>query len=121
MDQANPVPAPASPPKKKKNFRRWLLPGAAVLLVAWICFLGYINWAMRQPPEVFGHVMAGMPMPAYFVIPFETMWSRARAGTVNVGDVAPSLTVKRLEDKTPVELGTLWADKPVVLVFGSYT
>jgi peroxiredoxin len=49
------------------------------------------------------------------------MWSRARAGHVNVGDAAPSLTVKRLEDKTPVELGSLWNERPVVLVFGSYT
>ena len=28
---------------------------------------------MHQPPEVFGHVMAKMPMPAYFVLPFETL------------------------------------------------
>ena len=40
---------------------------------------------------------------------------------VNVGDAAPSLTLKRLEDKTPVDLGSLWSEKPVVLVFGSYT
>jgi len=29
--------------------------------------------------------------------------------------------VKRLEDKTPVEIGSLWTENPVVLVFGSYT
>ena len=108
-------------PKKKRRWRQWLLPTAAVLLAGWAGFLVYINWAMHQPPEVFGHVMARMPMPAYFVIPFETLWSRARAGHVNPGDTAPSLTVKRLEDKTPVELGSLWNQKPVVLVFGSYT
>ena len=111
------VPAP----KKMRRLRRWLLPTAGVLFVAWIGFLVYINSAMRQSPEVFGHVMARMPMPAYFVIPFETMWSRARAGHVKVGDPAPSLFVRRLEDKSPVELGSLWSDKPVVLVFGSYT
>ncbi len=111
------VPAP----KKKRRLRRWLLPSAGVLLAAWVGFIAYTNWAMHQPPEVFGHVMAQMPMPAYFLFPFETMWSRARAGHVNIGDSAPSLTVKRLEEKTPVELGSLWAEKPVVLVFGSYT
>ncbi len=110
------VPAP-----KKRRLRRWLLPTAGVLFVAWIAFLAYINWAMRQSPEVFGRVMARMPMPAYFVIPFETMWSRARAGHVNVGDAAPSPPVRRLEDKSPVELGSLWNERPVVLVFGSYT
>ena len=108
-------------PRHKRRWRRWLLPTAGVLFAAWIGFLAYINWAMHQSPEVFGHVMARMPMPAYFVIPFETLWSQARAGHVNVGDTAPSLTVKRLDDKTPVDLGSLWAERPVVLVFGSYT
>ncbi len=107
--------------KAKKSFRRWALPVGGVLVVAWIGFVSYINWAMHQPPEVFGHVMARMPMPAYFVIPFETLWSRARKGQLNPGDAAPSLTVKKLEDKTPVDLNSLWAEKPVVLVFGSYT
>ncbi len=115
------VSAVIPPARKKRRVRWWLLSAVAVLFAAWLCFLGYINWAMRQPPEVFGHVMAKMPMPAYFVIPFQTFWSRARAGHVNVGDAAPNLTVKRLEDKTPVDLGSLWTDKPVVLVFGSYT
>jgi hypothetical protein len=110
----------AQPPKKRR-LRKWLLPAACVLLAAWLAFLAYINWAMHQPPEVFGHVMARLPMPAYFVIPFETLWSRARAGHVQVGDGAPSLPLKRLEDKTPLELGSLWSEKPVVLVFGSYT
>jgi hypothetical protein len=60
--------------------------------------------------------MAKMPMPAYFVIPFETLWSRA-----NVGDKAPDIMVKTLDAKEPMQLASLWADKPVVLVFGSYT
>jgi len=114
-------PATVNAPKKRRRLRKWLLPTAAFLIAAWLCFLGYINWAMHQSPEVFGHVMARMPMPAYFVIPFETMWSRARKGHVDMGDTAPSLTAKRLDDKTPVELGSLWNEKPVVLVFGSYT
>jgi hypothetical protein len=108
-------------PKKRRRWRKWLLPATAALFAAWVGFLVYINWAMHQSPEVFGHVMARLPMPAYFVIPFETLWSRARAGHVHPGDTAPSLTVKRLEDKSPVELGSLWNEKPVVLVFGSYT
>ena len=119
MSEPTATTVPSAP--KKRRVRRWLLPTAGVLVVAWIGFLTYVNWAMHQSPEVFGHVMARMPMPAYFVIPFETLWSRARAGHVNVGDAAPSLPVKRLEDKTPVELGLLWSEKPVVLVFGSYT
>jgi hypothetical protein len=117
---SDPTPV-VTAPKKNRQWRRWLLPVAAVLIAAWLCFLSYINWAMHQSPEVFGHVMAGMPMPAYFVIPFETLWSRARHGRVEPGSPAPTFTVKRLDDKSPVELGSLWAEKPVVLVFGSYT
>ena len=61
-------------PKQKRRWRRWLLPTAGVLFALWLCFLTYINWAMHQSPEVFGHVMARLPMPADFVIPFETLW-----------------------------------------------
>jgi hypothetical protein len=111
----------AAVPKKKRRVPKWLLPTGAALAAAWLCFVAYINWAMHQSPEVFGHVMARLPMPAYFVIPFETLWSRARKGHVEIGDNAPSLTVKKLDDKTPVDLGSLWSEKPVVLVFGSYT
>lgn len=118
---SEPATTTIAPAPKKRRLRKWLLPAGGVLLVAWAGFLFYINWAMHQSPEVFGHVMARLPMPAYFVIPFETLWSRARAGHVNVGDTAPAFTVKKLEDKTPVDLGSLWTEKPVVLVFGSYT
>ncbi|WP_236656940.1 hypothetical protein [Acidisarcina polymorpha] len=101
--------------------KRRLGGAAAILFALWVGFVGYIYRAMRQPPEVFGHVMARMPMPAYFLFPFETMWTHARRGTIQAGDIAPSLTVKKLEDKSPIELGSLWAERPVVLVFGSYT
>jgi hypothetical protein len=106
---------------KKKRVRRWVVTVAAICFAGWVSLVAYVNWAMHQPPEAFGHVMARMPMPAYFVLPFETLWMRARKGQLSVGDTAPGLTVKKLEDHTPTELGSLWAEKPVVLVFGSYT
>src|SRR5271170_5482874 len=105
--------------KMKQRTKRWLLVVAAALFCLWLPFLGYINWAMHQSPEVFGHVMARMPMPAYFLFPFETMWTRARKGLLNVGDIAPDFQVKTLDARAPVQLASLWADKPVVLVFGS--
>jgi hypothetical protein len=105
----------------KPRTKRWLTGGAAALFCLWIGFVGYIDWAMHQPPEVFGHVMARMPMPAYFLFPFETMWTDARKGTLKPGDVAPDFTVKTLDTKLPVQLASLWTTRPVVLVFGSYT
>ena len=107
--------------EKKRRVRRWAVSIAALGFAGWLSLVVYVNWAMHQSPEVFGHVMAKMPTPAYFVLPFETLWSRARKGQLNVGDAAPALTVKKLEDHTPTDLGSLWADRPVVLVFGSYT
>ena len=105
----------------KKSTKRWLATIFAVLFCLWLGFVGYIDWAMHQSPEVFGHVMASMPMPAYFLFPFETMWTDARKGTLKVGDPAPDFTVKTLDSKTPVKLASLWDDKPAVLVFGSFT
>ena len=105
----------------KKNTKRLLGGMFAVLFFLWLGFVGYVNWAMRQPPEVFGHVMARMPMPAYFLFPFETMWFDARKGTLEIGGKAPDFTVKTLDTRMPVRLASLWTDKPVVLVFGSYT
>jgi hypothetical protein len=105
----------------RRRLRRWIFGVAAICFAGWLCLVGYVNRAMRQPPEVFGHVMANMPMPAYFILPFETLWMRARKGVLNVGDAAPSLTVKRLEDHSPVDLASLWTNRSVVLVFGSYT
>jgi hypothetical protein len=93
---------------------------AVALLLLWSGFLLTIGWAMRQPPETFGRVMKHMPMPAFFLFPFETMWTQARAGTVQPGDMAPNFTLPTVDHKSEVELSAL-RGKPVVLVFGSYT
>ena len=76
---------------------------------------------MIAPPEQFGAFMTKLPMPFYFVLPFETLWFRARAGTVNVGDSAPDFSLSKLDKSGVVRLGSFRGLKPVVLVFGSYT
>jgi len=84
-------------------------------------FAGYIWWAMRQPPETFGRVMKHMPEVAYFLVPFETMWTHARAGHLHPGDAAPDFSLTKLDKSSTVQLSALAATQPVVLVFGSYT
>jgi len=100
--------------------RAWVVV-AVVLLFSYAVFLIFINWAMRQPPETFGRVMAKMPKPAYFVIPFETFWTRARAGALRAGDAAPDFQLSTLDHKNEVQLSAFRGKQPVVLVFGSYT
>ena len=93
-----------------------------VLVVAYLAFGSYIWWAMNQPPETFGRVMAKMPGPVPFLLfPFETFWTRARAGHLQVGDVAPDFSLLKLDKTERVQLSALNKQQPVVLVFGSYT
>ncbi len=101
--------------------KRAAVGGGLALFILWLCFVGYIDWAMQQPPEVFARVMSRMPPPAYMLFPFETMWTRARKGTLQVGDHAPNFTVQALDTQQPRELSELWTTRPVVLIFGSYT
>jgi hypothetical protein len=105
--------------------RRWkpiLLPVAVVLFVLWLGFVGFVWWSMHQPPEKFATVMSHMPGPVVFLAaPFETMWLRARAGSLHPGDVAPDFNLVTLDKKSHVALSSLIAHGPVVLVFGSYT
>jgi thiol-disulfide isomerase/thioredoxin len=105
----------------KMTILRWMLSSIAGLFCLWLGLVAYIGWAMRQPPKVFGHVMAHMPPAAYVLFPFESMWTDARNGSIQVGDMAPVFTVNTLKTNMPVQLSSLWAEKPVVLVFGSYT
>ena len=101
-----------------KRGLKWL---GCVLVAAWLALVGYVDWAMHQPPETFARVMEHLPMPAWFVLPFGPMWNEARGGHIKPGDPAPDFTVETLDTKAPVQLGSLWSSKPVVLVFGSYT
>lgn len=101
---------------------RKLLPRAAIVLaILYALFVGLVWWAMRQPPETFGRVMKHMPDVAYFLVPFETMWTHARAGRLQVGNAAPDFFLTKLDKSSAVQLSALTATQPVVLVFGSYT
>jgi hypothetical protein len=95
---------------------------AAVLAVAYLAFGSFIWWSMYQPPETFGRVMKRMPGPVVFLLfPFETLWTKARAGNLQVGDAAPDFSLLKLDKSDRVQLSALNKTQPVVLVFGSYT
>src|SRR6267142_746575 len=82
---------------KSSFVRRLLLRVFVGIAVVYLLFAGYIWWAMRQPPETFGRVMSRMPDAAYLILPFETMWTHARAGQLQNGDPAPDFSLLKLD------------------------
>jgi hypothetical protein len=106
---------------KRKMLRRALGALVLVLVCGYAALLFSVNRAMHRSPEEFGRFMTKMPTAIFLIAPFETMWTRARAGQLSVGDSAPDFTLTTLDKSSHVNLASLRNDKPVVLVFGSYT
>jgi hypothetical protein len=107
----------------RKSRGRTVLAGLSLLAILWLLVCGMLYHAMRQPPEAFGRFMTRLPLPAAFmVLPFETLWTRARLGTLQVGDRAPDFSLVRLDKTAQIRVSDFAAQhRPVVLVFGSYT
>ncbi len=102
--------------------KKWAIRAFVIFVVLYGAYTSYIVWAMRQPPETFARVMSRMPSPAVFLtLPFETLWTHARAGELRPGDAAPDFSLLKLDKNDRVQLSALTAQTPVVLVFGSYT
>jgi hypothetical protein len=92
----------------------------SLVLLYGLAFAGFY-YAMCQSPATFGNVMKHTGPAPFLLFPFESMWKRARAGHVNVGDTAPDFTLPRLDHSGDVTVSSFRGIKPVVLVFGSYT
>jgi len=92
-----------------------------VLVVMHAALSAGAYWAMLQPPDKFGQIVAKTPFPFLMALPFETLWNSARGGKVQVGDMAPDFTLPTLDRKANVHLAEFRGSRPVVLVFGSYT
>jgi hypothetical protein len=95
----------------------------AGLVIGWMLACGLLFGVMRQPPATFAQVMARVPGPvAFLALPFETLWTGARAGSLHLGDLAPDFSLVKLDKTGQVRLSEFSGQqKPVVLVFGSYT
>jgi hypothetical protein len=102
---------------------KWLLRGGIVLVACYVLLFGSVLSAMLQPPERFGAFMRHMPMPVVWGgLPASRMWLWARKGTLAEGDLAPDFTLRTTKDRNQrVSLSSYRGQKPVVLVFGSYT
>ena len=110
-------------PVPTKN-RRWKKVTAAILtgvFVLWLAFVSFMWHAMHKPPEDFARVMSHMPWEVFLIVPFETLWTRARAGNLNMGDSAPDFSLLKLDKTDTVHFSEINKTQPVVMIFGSYT
>ena len=101
--------------------KKGLTIGITALAVGWLGFVAVVYTLMRRPPDQFAAAMAKMPGPAMLLFPFETMWTEARRGSINLGDQAPEFRLPTLDKTSEISLASFRGSKPVVLVFGSYT
>ena len=101
---------------------RWISYVAVGLVVVYIVLGAAVLSAMLAPPERFGQFMKRMPAPLVWgALPAQRMWLWARRGDLSVGDAAPDFTLRRQGRSGRITLSSYRAQRPVVLVFGSYT
>ena len=114
----------------RQSFRRgvrgaakWLLRAAVGLVGIYVVLFSAVAVAMMQPPERFGAFMKHMPAPVVWgALPAKRMWLWARRGTLGEGELAPDFSLRTTHDRARrVTLSSYRGQRPVVLVFGSYT
>ncbi len=94
-----------------------------VLVVLYVIGCLGLLAAMYQPPSRFGKIMAKIENPVVFMLfPFKSLWFAARDGDLKPGDAAPDFVLpKQGARNETVRLSSFQGNRPVVLVFGSYT
>jgi hypothetical protein len=107
----------------RPQVRKTVLTTVTLLAVLWLAGCGVLYRIMLQPPETFARFMAKLPGPVPFLLfPFETLWTRARSGTLHPGDPAPDFSLAKLDKTAQIQLSSFSTQgRPVVLIFGSYT
>jgi hypothetical protein len=101
---------------------RWISYVVVGFAVVYILLGTVVLSAMLAPPERFGQFMKHMPAPLVWgALPAPQMWLWARRGSLAPGDVAPDFTLRRQGRSGRVTLSSYRTQRPVVLVFGSYT
>jgi hypothetical protein len=107
--------------KPRHNWKKITATVLICLFILWAGLVTYIWRAMHRSPEDFARVMSHMPWEIFLVVPFETLWTHARTGTVQIGDPAPDFALTKLDKSGTVRLSELNRSQPVVMIFGSYT
>jgi hypothetical protein len=101
---------------------KWLGRFVVLVVTAYLLLAAAVTSAMLQPPARFGQIMRYVPAPLVWgVLPGPRIWLWARQGTLAEGDQAPDFTLATADRKGSVTLSSHRGQRPVVLVFGSYT
>ena len=100
---------------------RGLAGSVAAGALLWVLASAALYAAMRQTPDRFGAIMSHVPTAAMIVLPFKPLWLSARGGHLAVGEPAPDFALPVLHADRVEKLSEEIRDKPVVLIFGSYT
>jgi|SRR5271157_2747467 len=100
-----------------KTFLKVVAVGVALYLAITCAFY----FVMSQSPDKIAKTMMHVPWAAFRVFPLRTVWMNARKGDVKQGEMAPDFSLETTDHKTHVQLSNFREQKPVVLVFGSYT
>lgn len=101
---------------------KWILRAATILVGSYVVLAGAVVAAMLQPPERFGQIMRYVPAPVVWgLLPGARIWQWARRGALTEGQLAPDFTLATADHQGRVTLSSHRGQRPVVLVFGSYT
>jgi hypothetical protein len=101
---------------------KWLVRGVVALVALYVALGGAVVLAMVQPPERFGQIMKHVPMALVWgALPGPKLWLWARRGHLTEGDLAPDFNLSTYNHSGQVQLSSHRGQRPVVLVFGSYT
>src|SRR5215471_11164448 len=87
-------------PVARRPSKRWKQITATALLgvlVLWLGLVGLMWREMHRPPEVFARFMSHLPWEVFLVVPFETLWTRARAGSIALGEPAPDFSLEKVD------------------------
>jgi hypothetical protein len=98
-----------------------LMKTLVTLVVLYVVICGTLFAAMLQSPDTFARIMKHVPWAAFMILPFKPLWMTARSGHIRVGDAAPDFFLESADHKSHFQLSSLREQKPIVLVFGSYT
>ena len=101
--------------------KRILLMVVAALVVLYGAAVAYTYTAMCKSPAEFSEWIVGGKKPIMAVVPFQPLWAQARGGDLEIGDMAPEFDLETTDHSQRVRLSDFRGDRPVVLVFGSYT